>query len=120
MPKSRSRRKPSPSARRPRPPKEPLVAAPAPGMRGEVERASAPVLLWLSSRPKFVVPLLTVLLLVAGLAAPPGLGTPLLMLLVAFVGWLSYLSWPVLTDRQKLIRVATLGLVVAAVAGKLA
>ena len=120
MPKSRSRRKPPPS-RRPRPagPREPLVRAPAPGARGEVERMSAPVLLWLSSRPKLVVPVLSAVLLLGGLVAPPGLGLPLLLLLAALVGWLTYLSWPVIETRARLVRVAVLGLVLAAAAGKL-
>ena len=121
MPKSRSRRKPPPrqrpagAARR-----EPLVKQPAPGVRGEVERMSAPVLLYLSSRPKFVVPVLSAALLIGGLFAPPGVGLPLLLLLFALVGWLTYLSWPVVGSTARLLRVAVLGLVLAAAAGKLA
>ena len=92
---------------------------PAPGMRGEVERFSAPVLLWLSSRPRLFVPVLSAVLLIGGLAAPAGFGVPLLLLLVALVGWLSYLSWPVVTGVQRLLRLGTIGLVLAAVAGKL-
>ena len=92
---------------------------PAPGMRGEVERFSAPILLWLSSRPKFFVPVLSAVLLIGGLAAPAGFGVPLLLLLVALVGWLSYLSWPVVTGVQRFLRLGTLGLVLAAIAGKL-
>ena len=92
---------------------------PAPGVRGEVERASAPVLLWLSSRPRFFVPLLSAVLLIGGLAAPPGFGVPLLLLLVAFVGWLSYLSWPAVSGVQRILRLGTIGLVLAAIAGKL-
>ena len=118
MPKSRGRRKPPP---RPRTgaPKQPLVPQPAPGLRGEVEKASAPVLLWLSSRPRFLIPVLSAVLLLGGLFAPPGLGVPLLMLLIALVGWLSYLSWPVVTGVQRLLRLGTIGLVLAAIAGKL-
>ena len=120
MPKSRSRRKPASS--RPRTPREsrpPLVPQPAPGVRGQVERGSAGVLLWLSARPKFFVPLLSIALLLGGLFAPPGAGVPLLLLLVAFVGWLTYLSWPVIASVQRLLRLSTIGLVLAAVAGKL-
>ena len=120
MPKSRSRRKPSSAPRRRTTPKQPLVPQPAPGMRGEVERRSAPALVWLSARPKFVLPLLTVVLLIAGLAAPPGLGVPILLVLVALVGWLSYLSWPVVEGVQRLVRLGTIGLVLAAIVGKLA
>ena len=116
MPKSRSRRKPPP---RPRTPKQPLVAQPAPGFRGEVERTSAGVLVWLSARPRWFVPVLSAVLLLGGLFAPVGLGVPLLLLLVVFVGWLSYLSWPVVTGVQRVLRLATIGLVLAAVAGKL-
>lgn len=116
MPKSRSRRKPPP---RPRQRREPLVKQPAPGMRGEVERTSAGVLVWLSARPKFFVPLLSAVLLLGGLFAPPGLGVPLLLLLAAFVGWLTYLSWPVIVGVQRLLRLSVIGLVLAAVAGKL-
>lgn len=119
MPKSRSRRKPTSRPRTNRPPKEPLVKQPAPGVRGEVEKTSAPVLLWLSARPRFFIPVLSALLLIGGLAAPIGFGVPLLLLLVALVGWLSYLSWPVVEGFQKLLRLATIGLVLAAVAGKL-
>jgi hypothetical protein len=119
VPKSRSRRKPSSGQRRvPKSPKQPLVAQPAPGLRGEVERRSAPLLLWLSARPKFLVPGIMALLLIGGLAAPPGLGTPLLLVLLAFVGWLTYLSWPVIESRGRLIRVALMGLIVAAIVGK--
>lgn len=119
MPKSRARRKPPPRPRATRPPKEPLVKQPAPGVRGDVERISAPVLLWLSARPRFFVPVLSAVLLIGGLAAPPGSGVPLLLLLVALVSWLSYLSWPVVQGVQKLLRLGTLGLVLAAIAGKL-
>jgi hypothetical protein len=88
-------------------------------MRGEVERFSAPVLLWLSARPRVFVPVLSAVLLIGGLAAPAGFGVPLLLLLVALVAWLSYLSWPVVTGVQRLLRLGTIGLVLAAVAGKL-
>ena len=117
MPKSRSRRKPA--SRPQRAPKQPLVKQPAPGLRGKVERASAPVLLWLSARPRFVVPVLSAVLLIGGLAAPVAVGVPLLLLLVLLVGWLSYLSWPVVEGFQRFLRVGTIGLVLAAVAGKL-
>jgi hypothetical protein len=120
VPKSRSRRKPTSGQRRvPRSPKPPLVAQPAPGLRGQVERRSAAVLLWLSARPKFLVPGIMALLLIGGLAPPAGIGTPMLVLLLAFVGWLTYLSWPVIEGRARLIRVALMGLIVAAVVGKL-
>lgn len=117
MPKSRARRKPPPA--RQRSPKAPLVKQPAPGLRGKVERSSAPLLLWLSARPRFVIPVLSAALLIGGLAAPPAIGVPLLALLVLLVGWLSYLSWPVVEGFQRVVRLGTIGLVLAAIVGKL-
>jgi hypothetical protein len=58
-------------------------------------------------------------LLLGGLPAPAGVGVPLLLPLVALIGWLSYLSWPVVHGVQRLVRLGTIGLVLAAVAGKL-
>lgn len=118
MPKSRSRRKPTPPPRAPRAAREPLVQQPAPGLRGKVERASAPALVWLSSRPRFFLPVLSAALLIAGLASPTAVGVPLLLLLAALVGWLSYLSWPVVTGVQRALRLGTVGLVLAAAVGR--
>jgi hypothetical protein len=85
-------------------------------LRRTVERASAPVLLWLSSRPRFLLPLLVAVLLIGGLAAPAPYGLPLLLVLTALLGWLSYLSWPALDGRARLLRTAMLGLIGVAVA----
>lgn len=120
MPKRRTRRPPArrPAARRHRP--RPAVPRPtAPGLRGAVERRSAPVLVWLSSRPKVLLPLVSVLLLVGGLAAPLPFGLPLLLLLLALVGWLTYLSWPAVVGGGRVVRLATVAMVAAAVGLKL-
>lgn len=91
---------------------------PAPGLRGRIERRSAPALLWFSSRPKVVLPALTVLLLLVGLVAPTPVGVPVLVVLALLIGWLSYLSWPVVGTAPRLLRAATVGLVLAAAAGR--
>ena len=80
-------------------------------LRRTVERASAPVLLWLSSRPRFLLPLLVAVLLLGGLAAPPTYGLPLLVVLTLLLAWLSYLSWPALDGRARALRVAMLALI---------
>lgn len=116
MPKSKTRRKPA--ARRPAPARarQPAVALPptAPGLRGAVERRSAPVLVWLSCRPKVLLPLASLALLIGGLAAPLPVALPLLLVLLAIVGALSYLSWPVVHGTERYLRLTTVGLVVAA------
>ncbi len=83
-------------------------------LRRTVERASAPVLLWLSSRPRFLLPALVAVLLVGGLAAPSAYGLVLLGVLTALLVWLSYLSWPALDGRGRLLRAAMLALIAIA------
>lgn len=117
MPKSRGRKKPAP--RRPtqqrRARSAPVVPAPtATGFRGDVERRSGPVLVWLSSRPKVLLPLVSLALLIGGLAAPLPLALPMLLVLLVLVAWLTYLSWPAVHGTARLLRVATLGLVALA------
>ena len=84
-------------------------------LRATVERRSVPVLLWLSSRPKVLLPALVVVLLIGGLAAPPAFGVPLLVLLALLLLWLTYLSWPALDGGARALRVAMLLLSVVAV-----
>ena len=84
---------------------------PAPGLRGRIERRSAPALLWFSSRPKVVLPALTVLLLLVGLVAPTPVGVPVLFVLALLIGWLSYLSWPVVSRSGRAVRVVMVALV---------
>ena len=96
----------------------PASPPPKPARR-EVARLSAPVLRWLSQRPKILLPVLSVLLLVGGLTLPVAIGVPLLVLLVLIVAWLSYLSWPVVEGRARIIRLVLLGLLVLAVVRRL-
>ncbi len=83
-------------------------------LRRTVERASAPVLLWLSSRPRFLLPALVAVLLVGGLAAPGAPGLAMLGVLALLLLWLSYLSWPALDGRARMLRAAMLGLIAVA------
>lgn len=84
-----------------------------------MERLSAPALLWLSARPKVLLPVVTVVLLVVGLAAPVDVGVPVLLLLVLLICWLSYLSWPTIDRVPRLLRLATVGLLLVAALGRI-
>jgi hypothetical protein len=53
-------------------------------------------------------------LMLVGLSAPLALALPALAIVAAFVGWLAYLSWPVLSSRGRLLRIVMVGLVVGA------
>jgi hypothetical protein len=97
------------------PPRDPAptAAAPSSGLRGAVERASVPVLLWLTRLPRAVpfVVLLGALVVAALVSGPVG---PLLTGLVALVvGWLMYLGWPRLSTAERLGRTAVLLVAVA-------
>jgi len=120
VPKSKGRRQPPrrpaqrhTSPRRPAPPPVPEVTAP--GLRGAVERRSAPLLTWLAVQPKALVPVGSIALLAGGFLAPTWLAVPLLAVLIALVGWLTYLSWPAIDRGARVVRVATLLLLVIAV-----
>ena len=62
--------------------------------------------MFLRQLPAWVVPLVLAALLIAGLALHGWLGAAALCVVAAFVGWLGYLSWPVLTTRGRIGRVA--------------
>ena len=85
-----------------------------PGVRPQVERRSAPVLVWLSARPRWLLPVLAAALLIGGLSVPGPAALPLLALLALLLGWLSYLSWPALDPRSRVLRAAVLVLVAVA------
>lgn len=84
---------------------------PSTGLRRAVERRSAPALTYLSTQPKLLIPGVTALLLICGLALSPVYGVICLLLLLALVGWLSYLSWPVVVGPARAVRVVVLGLI---------
>jgi len=93
---------------------------PATGLRREVERRSATLLVFLSHQPKLLVPLVSLLLLIGGLALPNVLGAVCLALLALLVGWLTYLSWPVVVGPARAVRMATLGLLLVLIVSRIA
>ncbi len=77
-------------------------------VRAAVESRSAPVLLRLRRAPRWLVPLVPVALLLAGLAGPPIAGGCALVVLAGVLGWLGYLSWPSLAFAGRLLRLTAL------------
>ena len=100
-------------------PTPPPPSTPSTGLRRAVERRSATLLVFLSHQPKLLVPVLSILLLVGGLLLPPVYGAVCLGLLVLLVGWLSYLSWPVVVGQARILRLVTLGLLVVVLVQRL-
>lgn len=83
-------------------------------MRESVEQASLPLITRLSRLPRVVPGLLVLALMLAG-AFVPGWGWVFLVVVLAILAWLLYLSWPRLTSPERLMRVAVLAMVVAVI-----
>ena len=80
--------------------------------RPVVEQRSAVVLTWLSLQPRLLLPGAVLALLVLSALLPPGPGSACVALVLLVTGWLSYLSWPVLDVRSRVLRLVVLGLLV--------
>ncbi|NJP90007.1 hypothetical protein HCN51_11195 [Nonomuraea sp. FMUSA5-5] len=89
----------------------------ATGLRKAVERRSAvPMTFLFTQVPRWVAPALLVILLLVGFAVANPLGGVAVLPVLAFVGWLAYLSWPSLSVGGKVLRVAMLTFLVLLVA----
>ncbi len=101
-------------------PRPQAIAEPS-ALRRAVSDRSAPVLRALSRQPKWLLGVVALALLVAGLILPGVGGAVLLLALAALAGWLAYLSWPlVATPGQRAIRVLVLLALVGYAAYKIA
>lgn len=100
---------PHPRRGRPLPAGERFFTPGATGSRRRVEeRSAAPITFLFVQVPRWVVPVVMVGLLLAGFAVPAWWGGVAVLPVIAFVGWLAYLSWPSLRTGGKVLRVAML------------
>jgi len=76
--------------------------------RDAAEQRSAVPLAYLRQLPPWTIPVLSAALLVAGLAIKGPGGAAAIALLLVFLGWLAYLSWPKLDPAGRLLRVIIL------------
>ncbi|MHB1613920.1 MAG: DUF6703 family protein, partial [Actinomycetes bacterium] len=91
-------------------------AVPTPGtgpVRRRIERASLTPMTVLAGLPRWLPALLMGGLLVVGLAVHGPLGFLAALVVVAFLGWLSYLSWRQLSRTQQMLRLVVLALLLA-------
>jgi hypothetical protein len=65
------------------------------------------------------VPGIVLVLMIVGLIAPVPVALPALLIVLAFVTWLAFLSWSVIDSRGKLVRVFMVVLVLASLAGRI-
>jgi len=87
-------------------------------VRKRVEVLSAPILIRLHSLPRAVMPALILLFMFVGLAKDNALGGIALLIVATFVGWLLYLSWPLLEGRTRILRTLAVLLVFSAAISK--
>ena len=80
-------------------------------LRRAIERRSTGPLTWLATRPRWVPLVLVLVLLLAGLLAPPVIGAVCVLVLVLGLLWLTYLAWPKLETSGRLIRLLVVVLV---------
>ncbi|SDG99649.1 DUF6703 family protein [Nonomuraea jiangxiensis] len=107
----------APDNKRPLPQGERFFTPGATGLRKAVERRSAvPMTFLFTQVPRWVAPVVLVILLLAGFAVANWLGGVAALLVLAFVGWLAFLSWPSLGIGGKAMRVAVLVFLVLLVA----
>ena len=90
----------------------------APTLRKRIEVLSAPTLIRMHSLPRAIVPVVIILLMFVGLVKDNALGGVALLVVAAFVGWLLYLSWPLLEGRARILRALTVLLVFLAALSK--
>lgn len=102
----------------PPPERRPSGKAPQ-GTPNAFQRASLPLLTWLVRLPRWLVVVVLGLMLFLGLIQTGSLawlGVILLLLVAAFLGWLTALSWSAIPASGKLLRtIAVLAVVGAAV-----
>lgn len=116
-PARRPEKRPAKSSHSPRtqtPSRRPAPASDSSPARRRLEIASAGPLMLLSRMPKWIVPAVLALLLVAGLAIQSPWSALFLVPVALFLAWLLALAWPVLTTRGRLMRLVVVLLVVAA------
>lgn len=95
-----------------------MAGQPTSASRAQVARRSQSLIIRLSQLPRLVIPVTMLVLMLIGLMAPLPLALPALALIVVFVLWLAYISWPALDNRGRLLRGIMLGAVVGAAVGR--
>jgi len=81
-------------------------------LRVRVEILSTPLLMKISTWPKAIVPILILGFLLVGLFVPGTIGGFFILLVGLFIGWLLYLSWPLLSRNARLLRLAVVALII--------
>jgi hypothetical protein len=82
-------------------------------LRQRIDHASLPLMTRLSRLPRLLPSVILLALLVAGVLIGGPLGFVVMGLAALFVAWILYLSWPILSSSERIMRFAVLLLAVA-------
>jgi uncharacterized membrane protein YccC len=74
-------------------------------LRQRITKISYPYVARLHGMPKLTLPGITLVLALVGLFAPVPAAVPALILLALLLAWLGFLSWPVVSTGQRLLRI---------------
>lgn len=88
-----------------KPPVSPPAQARRRTARGRLEALSARPLIVMNGLPRWLMPVILAILLVAGLVISGPIGAALLGVLGLFLAWLVFLSWPALPATTRIIRI---------------
>jgi hypothetical protein len=88
-------------------------------LRTWVAKRSTGVVVVLSRQPRLVLPAMILVLMLVGLFAPVILAVIALAVILAFVSWLAFLSWPVLPTSQRGLRLLLIGLILVVVVARI-
>ncbi|UYM05774.1 DUF6703 family protein [Solicola gregarius] len=79
---------------------------------------SAALLARLQGLPRLTLPVITLVLFLVAAFAPLAYAVPALVLLLALIGWLASLSWPLLDRPARLLRVVAIGALAVLLIGR--
>ena len=82
-------------------------------LRHRIDQASLPLMTKLSRLPKLLPFAILLTLLVAGVLIGGPIGFVLMLLAAIFIAWVLYLSWPLLSGSERIMRLAVLLLAAA-------
>lgn len=92
----------------------PNTETPKSVLRRKIEILSTPALLKINDLPRSTVPLAILAFLLVGLFVPGIVGGFFILMVGLFVGWLLYLSWPLLGASSRLLRLGVVALILVA------
>lgn len=98
----------------------PFMTPDAGPVRAAIERRAALVVVWLAHLPRAVPPAVVAVVFVVGAFLHGIVAAVLLLLVVAVMGLLSFLSWPSVPGPVRAFRLVILAAVIAFAVGKLA